>query len=128
MAEVIESKGLLVRKPMSAPDEVRAFAGGMGSLKVFNLGKAMIGRGEFKPGWRWSTHVKPLVQTDSCEVPHTGYVVSGSMVVHMDSGEECQYSEGDFFYMTPGHDAWVVGDQPCILLDFTGADHYAKPH
>ncbi|MDB5797714.1 MAG: cupin [Paucimonas sp.] len=127
MADVLAKQGL-VRKTAGTPDEERPFAQGMGSLKVFKLGDATIGRGEFKPGWRWSSHVKPIVGTDSCQASHTGTVLSGSMCVRMDSGEEATYREGDFFYMHPGHDAWVVGDQPCVMLDFTGAADYARPH
>lgn len=128
MNQVMERQKSLLRKPLNAPDEVRPFADGKGRLCVFNVGTATIGRGEFEPGWRWSTHVKPLAGTSSCQASHTGVVLSGRMCVRMDDGEEVEYQEGDSFYMKPGHDAWVVGDQRCVLLDFTGASQYAKPH
>ena len=114
----------LIRK--SQPDETRLFREGKGKMEVFSLADATIGRGEFKPGWRWSKHVKPIAGTSSCESAHTGCVLEGRMVVKMDDGSQLEYGPGDFFFMAPGHDAWVVGDKSCVLLDFTGVAHYAK--
>ena len=73
-----------------------------------------------------SEHVKPLAGTDSCQAPHTGYVLSGRMGVRMDDGAEAEVGPGDAFVISPGHDAWTVDDEPCILLDFSGMDQYAK--
>ena len=72
----------------------------------------MVGHGTFEPGWRWSEHVKPLSGTDSCQVEHIGYVLKGRMKVVMDGGEELEVGPGDVFHMPPGHDAWIVGDEP----------------
>ncbi|SNS70487.1 Cupin domain protein [Noviherbaspirillum humi] len=128
MNEVMEKTEALIRKPINQPDEVRTFLDDKGRLSVFGVGGCTLGRGEFQPGWRWSMHVKPMAGTDSCKAAHTGIILSGKMCVHMDNGEEVTYQEGDAFYMPPGHDAWVVGDQPCMLIDFTGAEHYAVKH
>lgn len=116
----------LVRKDKGSPDETRPFKNGKGKLDVFILGDATVGRGQYEPGWRWSQHVKPNVGTPSCEATHTGYVLEGRMVVKMDNGSETEYGPGDFFCMPAGHDAWVVGDKRCVLLDFTGVARYVK--
>lgn len=117
----------LERKSFDSPDETRAFTEGKGKVDIVALGDFNIGRGVFQPGWRWSQHVKPLAQTDSCQATHTGYVLSGRMAVRMDDGDEREFAPGDAFFMPPGHDAWIVGDEPCVLLDFTGMGRYAKP-
>ncbi len=118
----------LEKKSLQTPDEVRPFKDGKGKLSVFTLGNQTMGRGEFEPGWRWSEHVKPIAGTDSCQAAHTGTILEGRMVVKMDDGSEMEYGPGDVFYMPPGHDAWVVGDQRCVLFDVTGVAKYAKPH
>ena len=116
----------LVRKDKDSPNESRPFKDGKGKLDVFILGDATVGRGEYEPDWRWSQHVKPNVGTSSCEVTHTGYVLEGRMVVKMDNGSETEFAPGDLFCMPAGHDAWVVGDKRCVLLDFTGVARYVK--
>jgi len=119
--------GTLERKTLDRPDETRVFAHGKGKLEVVTVGDHTIGRGVFEPGWRWSEDVRPIVGTPSCQAAHTGYVLEGRMVVKMDDGTEVEYGPGDAFYMAPGHDAWIVGDQRCVMIDFTGATKYAKP-
>jgi len=116
----------LVRKSKTQPDEVRVFKDGKGKVEVFSLGSSTVGRGEFEPGWRWSDHVKPIAGTPSCQATHTGYVLEGRMIVKMDYGSQTEYGPGDFFFMPSGHDAWIVGDKRCVLLDFTGISNYAK--
>lgn len=128
MSQVLEKQGTLEKKSMSKPDEVRPFVDGKGKLSVCNVGDHTIGQGEFQPGWRWSQHVKPIAGTDSCQAAHTGVILAGCMHIKMDDGTEMDYVEGDVFYMPPGHDAWIVGDQTCKVLDFTGVAKYAKPH
>lgn len=118
----------LEKKSLDKPDEVRPFKDGKGKLSVFSIGNQTMGRGEFEPGWRWSEHVKPIAGTDSCQAAHTGTILEGRMVVKMDDGSEMEYGPGDVFYMPPGHDAWVVGNERCVLLDVTGVAKYAKPH
>jgi ethanolamine utilization protein EutQ (cupin superfamily) len=108
----------------STPDETRTFD--KGHLDVITLGSATVGRARFEPGWRWSECVKPIAGTESCEAAHLGYVVSGHMHVKMDDGAEADAGPGDLFNIAPGHDAWIVGDEPCVVIDFEGASNYAK--
>jgi uncharacterized cupin superfamily protein len=112
-------------KNFDSPDETRPFEGN-GKADVVELAGRTIGRGEFEPGWRWSENVKPIAGTDSCEVSHLGYCVSGRMKVFMDDGSEGEVGPGDAFAIPPGHDAEVVGDETCVLLDFGEFGDYAK--
>jgi hypothetical protein len=97
----------------------------LGHLPV-TLDNVTVGRAVFESGWKWSECVKPVAGTDSCQVPHVGYVVSGRINVVMDDGQEQEYGPGDAVVIPPGHDAWTVGDEACVMLDFAGADEYAK--
>jgi quercetin dioxygenase-like cupin family protein len=117
----------LQQKRFESPEETRTFTEGMGSVDIVGVGQLQIGRGVFEPGWRWSEHVKPIAGTDSCTATHTCYVLEGRMAVRMDDGEQVEYGPGDVFYMPAGHDAWIVGDVRCVLLDVTGMSNYAKP-
>ena len=121
MSEKIE------RKPLSNPDETRPFKDNKGMAEIVTVGNITLGRGTFEPGWVWSEHVKPVVGTHSCQAAHTGYVLQGRMVVKMDDGTEEEFGPGDAFYMPSGHDAWIVGDEACVLIDVTGFGEYAKP-
>lgn len=116
----------LIRKSLDTPEEVRKFEAGSGQLELVNLDTAPVGRATFQPGWRWSEHVKPIAQTDSCQAAHTCYFVAGRMKVVADDGEEMEYGPGDFAIMAPGHDAWTVGDQQCVVIDWQGFADYAK--
>ncbi len=80
----------------------------------------------FQPGWRWSECIKPVVGTDSCQVEHIGYVVSGTLHVTHEDGSEGETKPGDVYRIAPGHDGWVVGDEPAVLVEFQGAANYAK--
>jgi len=117
----------LERKSMDKPDEVRPFKNDKGRAEIVTVGETILGRGIFEPGWVWSEHVKPIAGTESCQSAHTGYVIEGRMVVKMDDGSEVEFGPGDAFYMPPGHDAWIVGDERCVLIDVTGFGKYAKP-
>lgn len=117
----------LVHRSFDKADETRPFVGGTGRLDLVNAEGGSVGRAVFQPGWRWSEHIKPLAGTDSCESAHTGYIVSGRMNIVMDDGESAEVAAGDFIQIAPGHDAWVVGDEPCVALDWTGYDTYALP-
>jgi hypothetical protein len=112
-------------KSFDSPDETRPFEG-KGQAEVVNVGGRTIGRGTFEPGWRWSENVKPIAGTGSCEVSHLGYVLSGSMRVFMDDGSEAQCSAGDVVAIPPGHDAEVVGNESCVMVDFGEFGDYAK--
>ena len=117
----------LSAKSFAVPDETRPFKD-KGRMEVVRFGDTIVGKGTFEPGWRWSEHVKPIAGTDSCLVQHVGYVLSGRMKVVMDDGAEAEVGPGDAFVMPPGHDAWTVGTEPCVLLDFGGISGYAQPH
>src|SRR5918996_2055135 len=111
----------LAAKSLDHPEETRPFAD-MGKVDIVVLGEVTVGRGVLEPGWRWSEHVKPLAGTASCQAAHTGYVLSGRMRVVMDDGTEGDAGPGFSFVIPPGHDAWVVGDEPCVFLDFSGME------
>jgi hypothetical protein len=111
-------------KSFNTPDEVRAFD--KGKVEIINIGGKTIGRGTFQPGWRWSKSVKPIVNTKSCEAPHFQYQVSGTMRVKMDDGTERDFKAGDVSSLGAGHDAWVIGDEPVVVVDFQGMVDYAK--
>lgn len=102
-------------KNLSEPDDHQGFENG--GVDVVNLAGATIGLATFDPGWKWSNDVKPLVGTGSCQMTHTGYVVSGRLGVRMEDGREGELGPGDAHVVGPGHDAWVVGDEPCVLID-----------
>ena len=112
------------KKNMDTPDEVRSFA--KGKMQIANLGETTIGRFVLEPGWKWSESVKPIAKTDSCQQMHTGYMISGRMRVRMDNGTETEAGPGDAVVIPPGHDAWVVGNERCVGIDFTGAKMYSK--
>jgi len=118
--------GRLVKKSLDSPDETRPFQDGSGELQVVNSESGAVGRARFEPGWQWSKHVKPIAGTDSCQAAHAGYMISGQMTVRMDDGEEETYGPGDFMIAPPGHDAWVVGDEQCVVIDWQGFTDYAK--
>jgi mannose-6-phosphate isomerase-like protein (cupin superfamily) len=115
------------RKRFDQPDETREFTEGKGKIDIVSIGGHDVGRGRFEPGWRWSANVKPIAKTESCQSDHLGVVLEGRMTVRMENGDEIEYGPGDVFHMPPGHDAWIVGDEPCVLVDFTGVSRYAKP-
>ena len=114
----------MVRKNTGQPDETRRFD--KGRIDITNVGDTAIGRATFEPGWKWSTSVKPIVKTESCQVNHTMYVISGKMHVRMDDGNEQEFGPGDTGIIPPGHDAWIVGNEPFVGVDFTGAKTYAQ--
>lgn len=116
-----ESK--MQKKSLNFPDETRTFE--KGKVELVNFETVTIGRAVFEPGWSWEKCVKPIVKTNSCEAPHTSVIISGRNV-RMDDGTETEGGPGDIAVIPPGHNAWVIGDEPCVMLDFTGAKDYAK--
>ena len=110
--------GRIRRKNLERPDEHRQTEMWTGDLT--RIGSFLIGRGVLEPGWRWSTHMQPIMGTASCPVHHIQVVVSGRFAVRMDDGEEIELVPNDVVDIPPGHDAWVVGDEPAVLLDFAG--------
>lgn len=111
-------------KSFNKPDEVRAFP--KGKLELVKIGGTMIGRAILEPGWRWSTSVQPLAKTKSCEASHFQYHLSGTLKVLMDDGTELECKAGDVSLLPLGHDAWVVGNEPVVVVDFQGMVDYAK--
>jgi hypothetical protein len=111
-------------KTFTNPDEIREFP--LGRAEILKLAAGEIGRLVFQPGWRWSEHVKPLAKTASCEAPHYQYHVAGRLAIKMDDGTELVAGPGDVTSLPSGHDAWVVGDEPVIVVDWFGASNYAK--
>ncbi|MET1034534.1 MAG: cupin domain-containing protein [Arthrobacter sp.] len=116
----------MIRKSLNEPEETRRFEDGKGKLDLINLESGGVGRAVFEPGWQWSRHVKPIAGTESCQAAHRGVVLAGRMVIVMDDGEEQEFSEGDYMEVAPGHDAWVVGEERCVILDWQGFVDYAK--
>ena len=114
----------LEKMNIESPGERRPFAA-HGHADVVTLGDFTIGRSTFEPGWRWSNDVKPIAKTDSCQVRHTGVCVEGRLTVRSDDGTEMTYGPGDVFLIEPGHDAWVDGNEACVMYD-TGVAPYAK--
>jgi hypothetical protein len=112
------------QKDFAAPDEVREFD--KGRLELVDIGDAQIGRLVLEPGWRWSESVKPIAGTDLCEAPHFQYHVSGTIRIQMADGTEFDATPGQVTTLPSGHDAWVVGDEPVIIVDWWGASNYAK--
>jgi len=110
----------------ATPDETRPFTA-KGRAEILNFGGGVVGRGIFEPGWRWSKHVKPIAGTQSCMAAHSGYVVSGRMHLAMDDGTEAEVGPGDYAIIPPGHDAWTVGSEACVFVDFVGMEDYARP-
>jgi len=111
---------------LDAPEETRPFEENMGKLELVNISEGPVGRATFEPGWQWSKHVQPIAGTESCQGAHLGYYVSGQMHVVMDDGEEMDFGAGDFAIIPPGHDAWIVGSEPCVVIDWQGFADYAK--
>ena len=111
-------------KDFAKPDEVRAFPNGRAEIVKVEAGE--IGRLTLEPGWRWSKDVKPIAGTEWCEAPHFQYHVSGTLHALMADGTEFEVGPGSISYLPAGHDGWVVGDEPVVLVDWNGASNYAK--
>lgn len=114
----------VVLKQFENPDEVRSFE--KGKFEVIHVGGMTIGRATYDPGWKWSLHVGKDVGAQSCMVEHVGMVVSGRATAAMEDGRVIEMKAGDVFYIAPGHDSWVVGEEPYVSLHFLGAEQYAQ--
>jgi hypothetical protein len=112
-------------KGFGNPDEVREFE--RVRAEIVKIGGGEVGRYTAQPGWRWSEHVKPVAKTDLCEAPHFQYQLSGTMRVRMADGSEFDVGPGEVCVLPPGHDAWVVGDEPVVVVDWGGAHNWGKP-
>lgn len=117
----------VILKRFEQPDEVRRFE--KGTFEIVRIGGMTIGRATYQPGWKWSLHVGPTVGAMRCNVEHVGLVLSGCATAAMEDGAVHQLRSGNLFYIPPGppgHDSWVVGDEPYVSLHFLGAAHYAS--
>jgi hypothetical protein len=111
-------------KDFKTPDEVRTFE--KGKAELMHIGDGVVGKFTLEPGWRWSLHVKPIAGTDMCEAPHFQYHVAGRLHIVMADGTEFEAGPGMVSRLPSGHDAWVVGDEPVVMIDWSGAGNYAK--
>lgn len=114
----------VILKRFEAPDEVREFE--KGRFELVRLGGMTVGRATYMPGWKWSVDVGAATGAKSCMVEHVGMVLAGCATAAMDDGRVIEMKAGDVFYVPPGHDSWVVGDEPYVSLHFLGADDYAR--
>jgi hypothetical protein len=111
-------------KSFRSPDEVRTF--GKGKVELVNIGEGVVGLLTLEPGWRWSEHVKPIAKTQWCEAPHFQYQLSGRLGISMADGTKVETVSGHVSRLPAGHDAWVIGNEPVVLVDWSGAMHFAK--
>lgn len=111
-------------KSFGKPDEIRDFPNG--KVEIVQIGGATVGRAILQPGWKWSKSVQPIAKTNSCEAQHFQYHVSGVLKIIMDDGTEFEARAGDVTLLPSGHDAWVMGDEPVVVVDFQGMIDYAK--
>ena len=114
----------LQRRPFGEPDDVREIP--HGHLETYDMGDIRIGRSVLQPGWRWSESIKPIARTELCESHHIGLCVSGSARIRMREGAELLVEAGQFYEVPPGHDAWVVGDEPWITIDWQPSTAFAR--
>lgn len=118
--------GKVTVRSLDKPDDARTFPNG--AVEMVTVGTTMVGRATFQPGWKWSNDVKPIVGGEKCMILHTGYCISGSMIIQAEDGTETQIGQGDASVIEPGHDAWVVGEEPYVAVDFSEEmAEYAKP-
>jgi mannose-6-phosphate isomerase-like protein (cupin superfamily) len=113
------------KRNMSKPDDTRSFE--HGEVNVVEMEGVTFGHATLQPGWKWSTCVKPIAKTESCQAPHLQYHIAGRLRIRMDDGSEEEFGPGDLSHIPPGHDAWVVGNEPVVVLDISGMAKFAKP-
>jgi hypothetical protein len=114
----------MLKKSLSRPEETRSFD--KGKVELVTIGGVTFGRMTLQPGWKWSTCVKPIAGTPSCEASHLTYHISGQLCIRMDDGTEQVFGPGDVSLVPPGHDAWVVGNEPVVGVDISGMGDYAR--
>ena len=124
MAQSQQTQKKLELLTFSQPQEKREFP--KGKLDLVKTGDVTFGRVTFEPGWQWSKHLKPIAGTNSCQCSHLGMQLSGTMHIKMDDGTERDIHPGEVAYIPPGHDGWVVGNEPVVFIDITGMEEYAE--
>jgi quercetin dioxygenase-like cupin family protein len=112
-----------ILKRFENPDSKVTFE--KGSFAVIEVAGVTLGLASYDPGWKWSTHLRPENGPSTCQVEHVGFVLSGRAVAAMDDGTLIEMKAGDAFYIPPGHDSWVAGDEPYVSLHISGAEQYA---
>jgi quercetin dioxygenase-like cupin family protein len=115
----------IILKRFEQPDQVRVFE--KGKFELVRIHGTTVGRATYQPGWKWSEHVGAAQGMKSCPVEHIGIVISGCATAAMDDGHVIEMKPGDIFYIAPGHDSWVVGEEPYVSLHLMGATDYARP-
>jgi quercetin dioxygenase-like cupin family protein len=115
----------LESKSHNSPDELRTPA--KTRVEVVRLGDHTLARFNFEPGWRWSECVKPVVKTETCQLSHVGYLVSGRLTVRLNDGTQKTIGAGESYAIPAGHDAWVEGSEPAVAIEVLSAEVYAKP-
>lgn len=113
----------VILKRFDTPDEVRTFE--KGRFELIHIAGMTLGRATYQPGWKWSVHVGRALNQKMCEVEHVGLVISGRATAAMTDGSIIEMKAGDIFYIPPGHDSWVVGDEPYVSIHMLGAMDYA---
>jgi quercetin dioxygenase-like cupin family protein len=116
----------VILKQFETADEVRSFE--KGKFEVIHIGGMTLGRASYEPGWKWSDHVGKALGQTICHVEHVGIVVSGRATAAMEGGKIVELKPGDIFHIPPGHDSWVIGDEPYVSIHFMGASDYARSH
>jgi class 3 adenylate cyclase len=111
-------------KSLDAPDEVRRVPNG--TIEIYTLDDIVIGRTVFEKGWHWATDVKPIAGTTLCQYHHVGVCISGRLGVRMEDGTMSEVAPGTVFDIPPGHDGWVIGDEPWVTYDVAGMRAYAR--
>jgi quercetin dioxygenase-like cupin family protein len=114
-AQTIETKNL------NSPDQTTPFE--KGKMETVTVAGVTLHQVTFQPGWKWSDHMKPTAKTESCQKRHLMYIVSGKMNVVMNDGTQKELGHGDFTVIEPGHNAWVVGDEPAVALEMAAIEH-----
>jgi quercetin dioxygenase-like cupin family protein len=114
----------VILKRFDRPDETRTFP--KGKFEIIHIAGMTIGRATYEPGWRWSEHIGAATGSRECQIEHVGLVVSGKATAAMTDGTVYEMKAGDLFYVPPGHDSWVVGDEPYVSIHLMGASDYAR--
>lgn len=108
----------VAHKDLGSPDDTMTFDNGQ--VEIVKLGEVTVRRPTFQPGWRWSENVGPIANTDTCQIHHVGYIVSGRLHVATNDGAETDIGPGEAYEIQPGHDGWVAGEEPVISVEFSG--------
>jgi hypothetical protein len=124
MADNKPQENLFQSESFSRPQETCPFPNG--KVELITIAGVTFGRATFEPGWRWSTHLKPIIGTNTCQTPHLGVQLSGIMHIKMDDGTERDIGPGEVANIPPGHDGWVVGNVPVVFIHITGMENYAS--